>query len=1028
MKNIFVLVVLISFFSCTKEKEMEVVDEEYGGKDKDGITTIIAGEDKDAMNEAYSIIDTMITPKTTLSDLKKMISVINKIDIVENAWIDGLVLNVKFKKGGVVTWTINNGTKASPVKSVNTISELLKSVSKSTVSGRGRKVLLVNQESNNEIKAGYKEKLDTIRKKFEEKKFTVSLIEGGDFNLNFISTSLKNYDLIFLVSLVDYSDHAHWIYTGKDISDSEGLDYIINNYYSDWINKSVTVGKLPEKREGKTAYYTYIKISEKYITDNYSKNDFNNCFVYSTSGKMFEGASDTEKYSVARAFVDCGASAFAGWKQNQELGVEKGVELFLHLLTSKTVKEVVDVMGGDMEDKDFFEVYPNHKYRINNEPNVFALTTPANDIDNASIYLMLEWKRAIDVNNDEVRYFVKLFEKGDESKVVVETSSKLDWKKGLTTNKFKLRKGLLINKEYSWYVIACDPSGAKRKSPTFSFKTINEMPEIKCVAPAVDTLGVDRNIAFRWLPDKYLIDNDITYKIIISQNEDMSDSFSQSVDIEDNKFEYVKTNLLAEQKYYWQIIAVDETGNEYPGVVWNFTTGTGTNTEPTAPILTSPYNTVTGLPFINVNFVWKKSDDINGDKLTYRVWYKNKKTDTIKTSEEIAKTSFSIELKAGTNYEWGVTVCDGEKQVDSGVSSFTTVENSSPSHPKMIYPRKNEANIGKVVRFKWSTSVDPDGEIPWYKLYVREAGGEMIIEEKKVGHCLYETNILQFDVEYEWWVIAHDNNGGASNKEGEDVPIWKFRLKDLDDLSSVGMIFVEGGEFQMGNKGGDFDEDTHNVLLSDFYIGKYEVTHKDFINFLKSNGGNVEDYIMINNKDCAIDKDLNFKGSRYADTENTPVMLVTYKGAEEYCIWKGNKDGCKYRLPTEAEWEYAARGGRRNKDCKYAGSNNAYNVAWTSSNADNKLHAVGSKNSNELFIYDMSGNVCEWCKDWYSSDYYRYRGIETNPEGPDSGVNKVIRGGSWLDNDKEATVYHRSNSYEKTGGVNLGFRIVREIP
>ncbi|MBN2091623.1 SUMF1/EgtB/PvdO family nonheme iron enzyme [candidate division KSB1 bacterium] len=131
-------------------------------------------------------------------------------------------------------------------------------------------------------------------------------------------------------------------------------------------------------------------------------------------------------------------------------------------------------------------------------------------------------------------------------------------------------------------------------------------------------------------------------------------------------------------------------------------------------------------------------------------------------------------------------------------------------------------------------------------------------------------------------------------------------------------------------------------------------------------------------------------------------------------------------LPTEAEWEYAARGGHLSKGYEYAGSNKVDSVAWYSLNSD-KLHPVGTKSPNELGLFDMSGNVWEWCSDWYSPDYYaecKKQGIVENPEGPTDGLNCVLRGGSWSCNARGCRSAARFYNYSGDRNEDIGFRVV----
>jgi formylglycine-generating enzyme required for sulfatase activity len=187
------------------------------------------------------------------------------------------------------------------------------------------------------------------------------------------------------------------------------------------------------------------------------------------------------------------------------------------------------------------------------------------------------------------------------------------------------------------------------------------------------------------------------------------------------------------------------------------------------------------------------------------------------------------------------------------------------------------------------------------------------------------------------------------------------------------MVFVEGGSFVMGSgRGGSDERPAHDVVLDDFYIGKYEVTQKL--------------WNAVMNNDYSVQY---FEGC-----DSCPVERITWYNAIEFIEKLNELTEMNYRLPTEAEWEYAARGGRLSMGYKYSGSNIADSVAWTDGNAGNMVHGVGLKKPNELGIYDMSGNVYEWCSDWYSAGYYTVSPND-NPLGPAEGTQKVIRGGSW---------------------------------
>lgn len=235
------------------------------------------------------------------------------------------------------------------------------------------------------------------------------------------------------------------------------------------------------------------------------------------------------------------------------------------------------------------------------------------------------------------------------------------------------------------------------------------------------------------------------------------------------------------------------------------------------------------------------------------------------------------------------------------------------------------------------------------------------------------------------------------------------------------MVNVTGGTFMMGSNDGASDEKpVHKVYVNDFYMDKYEVTRTQYCRFLNEKGNQNEGgatWLDIGDSDCKIVK----QGGRYVPVSgyaNHPVIEVTWYGARAYANWAGK------RLPTEAEWEYAARGGTKSNGYTYSGSNSVGSVAWYNGNSGGKTHPVGKKQPNELGLYDMSGNVWEWCADWYSSGYYSKSPYE-NPTGPSSGSGRVLRGGSWSGNAIGMRCANRSSNNPSHSHNYIGFRCVR---
>ena len=218
----------------------------------------------------------------------------------------------------------------------------------------------------------------------------------------------------------------------------------------------------------------------------------------------------------------------------------------------------------------------------------------------------------------------------------------------------------------------------------------------------------------------------------------------------------------------------------------------------------------------------------------------------------------------------------------------------------------------------------------------------------------------------------------------------------IDDLT-FNMIKVDGAAFWMGSENGyDEEKPVHKVTLGDYYIGETEVTQELWEAVMGSNPSK-------------------FQGSR-----KLPVENVSWDDCQTFVSKLNKLTGKKFRLPTEAEWEFAARGGLHRKGCKYSGDNTIDNVAWYEKNSSKKTHDVATKNPNELGIYDMSGNVWEWCQDWngnYGSE------PQTNPTGPITGTDRIFRGGSWTNNAKTCTVSTRYWGTQDHTSYVLGLRL-----
>lgn len=254
------------------------------------------------------------------------------------------------------------------------------------------------------------------------------------------------------------------------------------------------------------------------------------------------------------------------------------------------------------------------------------------------------------------------------------------------------------------------------------------------------------------------------------------------------------------------------------------------------------------------------------------------------------------------------------------------------------------------------------------------------------------------ELEGDLYPVSPDHGGNGGNNGNSSYP--EIKLKGIE------FVYVKGGTFSMGATNEQLEDAFDDelpvrtiTLTKDYYIGKYEITQAQW----KAVMGN--------------EPSDNDTGGKF------PVENVSWYEVQQFINKLNASSVVKYRLPTEAEWEYAARGGQASKKYKFSGSNVIKDVAWYEYNSSDHTHAVGGKNGNELGIYDMSGNVFEWCNDWYGN----YRANDTqNPQGAYSSNEKVLRGGSYEDEEEYCRVSYRSSLEPDEMRYDVGFRLVAE--
>ena len=222
------------------------------------------------------------------------------------------------------------------------------------------------------------------------------------------------------------------------------------------------------------------------------------------------------------------------------------------------------------------------------------------------------------------------------------------------------------------------------------------------------------------------------------------------------------------------------------------------------------------------------------------------------------------------------------------------------------------------------------------------------------------------------------------------------------------MKYVQGGTYSMGFTaeqvhGVANEKPAHKVTVSDFYIGEVEVTQALWL--------------------AVMDSAPSYKGGwtdEFGLGDDYPAYRVSWTDALKFIKELNELTGMTFRLPTEAEWEFAARGGNKSSGYRYSGSNNIDEVSWYDGNSADMAHPVKLKKPNELGIYDMSGNVWEWCQDWYETYTSEY---QRDPKGPSKGTYHVDRGGAWNRNNKYSRVTARCYDDPGLRNKNLGFRL-----
>jgi len=242
----------------------------------------------------------------------------------------------------------------------------------------------------------------------------------------------------------------------------------------------------------------------------------------------------------------------------------------------------------------------------------------------------------------------------------------------------------------------------------------------------------------------------------------------------------------------------------------------------------------------------------------------------------------------------------------------------------------------------------------------------------------------------------------------------------IADGVRMDFVQVQGGTFMMG------EEKDHKVTVPDFFLGRYPVTNAQYLAFVAATGTHAPEWMEAGNE-YNIDTGTNNYYKELGEALMAPahpVVGVSWHDAGAFCAWLSAQSSKTYRLPTEAQWEYAARGGRQSLGFPYAGSHQLKEVGWFSQNSHRATKPVGLKLPNELCLYDMSGNVWEWCADHWQDDYKKAP-QDGSAWAESDGAGRVVRGGSWSSSGNYCRVSSRYDSIADFRDDNIGFRLAR---
>lgn len=929
-------------------------------------------------------------------------------------------------------------------------------------------VLIVNQMTKDEDRRRFALSVDLLWQCFVDAGFNVlPIVDAPD--IEFYRNGLFGHDYVCLMTHGQYEkpidgQGKHWLLTSVEVPNSSFGLFVDKNKLAELCNgydeQDVSYGTVKEKRSGKTSCITYLKVSEHFIsTSNKKFKHPGKGIIYNAACQSMKGpgtnAPDTINYSLSRIFEDKGAGTYLGYDETVGCGDLGGLEFWSRLLSGMSI-------GGAHEQIDFKvkHNYIKHKWAdlklhspgMKNTCIIKPMIECQDFSDNYGLRIKLKAANYTvffsedkdsesmilnDVEllrNSVLRYGFILSESnqfvdpvilcdkrvGDENCNLSENNQYVIFEQLLTNDVSQAGSQIRPNTTYWVRAYVHDGQGYNYSDP-ISFTT----GALTDDQPTVESF-IANGVPFTMVNVE---GGSFTMGATVEQGADANDAEKPAHKVTLSSFSIGQTEVT--QALWLAVMGSNPSGF------------TGDLNLPVEQV--SWYDCQTFISKLNelnisdhqfrlpTDAEWEYAARGGNQSMSFKysgcnsidevAWYNSNSTSTHTVATKTANELGIFDM-SGNVWEW----CQdwyGDFNADDQINPTGPANGSGRcmrsgswdfnswfcrvSHRNYDSPERKSNHLGFRIAYGDMTVLPIALSEEELMLEVNEqqtisilngsghysvSGGDGIVSVTVNDDKLILTGLVSGSST----ITIKDNS--SKTRVSLDICVYNVETFNVHGVLFK-MIEVEGGTFTMGataEQGSDpqwWEYPVHQVTLSSYYLGQTEVTQALWSAVMGSNPSH-------------------FRG------QNLPVEMVTWHDCQQFITKLNEITGKSFRLPTEAEWEFAARGGNRSKSFKYAGSNSIGDVAWYSGNASSTTHIVATKVSNELMLYDMSGNVAEWVQDWYG-DYSSV--AQTNPQGPLSGSKRTQRNGSYADYATTSRVSCRYGMYPEHYSSALGLRL-----